>query len=367
MRTPSLILHRAILIALLISSVVAFGGEIHTATERGDFAAVTKLLLKNPKLASRKDDKEHTPLHIAAAKGYLAIVRLLLQNDSDVNARDRSDYTPLHMAAFNGNPDIVELLLENGAKPDAKAYRGLTPSDVARKRGFRGIVFLIGGKYESFGTGFFVTDDGYLVTNEHVVKGSNKVQVITKSGTNDARIVFADKTNDLALLKIDLHSAALPVATSTDVVLGATAATVGFPLPMVEGFSPKLAKGEIASLSGIRDDPRIFQISLPVLEGNSGGALLDERGNTVGVVYAGLRAAAVYALTMEMPENVNYAIKGDILLDFLNAIPEVSGKLKRPNQDTEKFVDIVKSGEISTAQVRAFVQFPWYHPKKKYP
>ena len=55
-------------------------------------------------------------------------------------------------------------------------------------------------------------------------------------------------------------------------------------------FSPKLAKGEIASLSGAGDDPRYFQISVPVQPGNSGGALVDERGN-VGVQALACRAA----------------------------------------------------------------------------
>jgi serine protease Do len=52
-------------------------------------------------------------------------------------------------------------------------------------------------------------------------------------------------------------------------------ATIGFPDPSLQGFSPKLAKGEIASLSGAGDDPRYFQISVPVQPGNSGGALVD--------------------------------------------------------------------------------------------
>ena len=61
-----------------------------------------------------------------------------------------------------------------------------------------------------------------------------------------------------------------------------TVATVGFPNIGLQGFAPKLAKGEIASLSGAGDDARYFQISVPVQPGNSGGALVDERGNVVG-------------------------------------------------------------------------------------
>jgi len=65
-----------------------------------------------------------------------------------------------------------------------------------------------------------------------------------------------------------------------------TVATVGFPDIGMQGFAPKLAKGEIASLSGAGDDPRYFQISAPVQPGNSGGALVDERGNVIGIVSA---------------------------------------------------------------------------------
>ncbi|HZM01882.1 MAG TPA: serine protease, partial [Candidatus Saccharimonadales bacterium] len=76
----------------------------------------------------------------------------------------------------------------------------------------------------------------------------------------------------------------LLIAASRSAHLGGTVATIGFPDPSLQGFSPKLAKGEIASLSGAGDDPRYFQISVPVQPGNSGGALVDERGNVIGIV-----------------------------------------------------------------------------------
>ena len=61
--------------------------------------------------------------------------------------------------------------------------------------------------------------------------------------------------------------------------LGGTVATVGFPNTGMQGFAPKFARGEIASLAGAADDARYFQISVPVQPGNSGGALVDEHGN----------------------------------------------------------------------------------------
>jgi len=117
---------------------------------------------------------------------------------------------------------------------------------------------------------------------------------------------------------------------------------------------PKLAKGEIASLSGATDDPRYFQISLPVQPGNSGGALVDERGNVVGIVSAKLDASVALAASGALPENVNYAVKSSFLLSFLESVPEVSAKLKEPNTQDEKFEDVVKSAQQAAVLVLVY-------------
>ena len=115
-----------------------------------------------------------------------------------------------------------------------------------------------------------------------------QVRLVTEAGLISAKVVKVDAANDLALLKAEGKFAPLPVVSSRAVKMGSTVATVGFPNIGLQGFAPKLAKGEIAALSGAQDDPRYFQISVPVQPGNSGGALVDERGNVVGVVAAKL-------------------------------------------------------------------------------
>ena len=137
--------------------------------------------------------------------------------------------------------------------------------------------------------------------------------------------------------------------------LGGTVATVGFPNIGLQGFAPKLAKGEIASLSGAGDDARYFQISVSRRGGsNSGGALVDERGNVVGLVSAKLSAAAALKATGALPENVNYAIKSSYLLSFLESVPEVSAKLKEPNTKERKFEDVVKDAEQAAVLVLVY-------------
>ena len=204
------------------------------------------------------------------------------------------------------------------------------------------------------GTGFFITDDGYLISNYHVVKGAAKVRLLTATGLIDASVVKVDAANDLALLKTTGKFAPLPVAASRTVKLGATVATVGFPSTGLQGFSPKLAKGEIGSLAGIQDDPCYFQISVPVQPGNSGGALVNERGNVVGVVSAKLNAATALSASGSLPENVNYAVKSSYLLSFLESVPDVSVKLKEANGKEIKFEEVVEKAKQAAVLVLVY-------------
>jgi len=203
-------------------------------------------------------------------------------------------------------------------------------------------------------TGFFISDDGYLITNYHVVKGANRVRLLTGTGLIDATVVKVDAANDLALVKATGTFSPLPVSMSKGVKLGATVATVGFPDIGLQGFSPKLSKGEIGSLAGVHDDPRYFQISVAVQPGNSGGALVDAHGNVVGIVAAKLNPSVALTATGAMPENVNYAVKSSLLLSFLESVPDVSAKIKEPNTKDEPFEDVVKSAQDAAVLVLAY-------------
>ncbi len=187
------------------------------------------------------------------------------------------------------------------------------------------------------------------MTNHHVVKDSRKVRIQTAAGFLAAEIVSVDAALDLALLKVEGSFAALPVVSSRTARLGMTVATVGFPNIDLQGFAPKLSKGEISSLSGMQDDSKQFQISVPVQPGNSGGALVDEHGNVVGVVSAQLSQKAALESSGTLAQNVNYAVKSSYVLSFLEAIPAVSNGLLAGRTEEQKFesvVDDVKSATV---------------------
>jgi TPR repeat protein len=202
------------------------------------------------------------------------------------------------------------------------------------------------------GTGFFITDDGYLLTSYHVIEDADRILLRTGAGTVPARVVASDKANDVALLKAVGKFSALPVRSSRGVKLGESVFTIGFPNVDLQGFSPKLTKGEISSLSGAQDDPRHFQISVAVQPGNSGGPIVDRHGNVVGAVEARLSDLETLRSTGSLPQNVNYALKGSVLSVLLESIPEISTKLKDPNPSGDRgFEDVVKETEGAVALV----------------
>jgi len=88
--------------------------------------------------------------------------------------------------------------------------------------------------------------------------------------------------------------------------------------------------------------------------GNSGGALVDERGNVIGIVSAKLDASTALAMSGSLPENVNYAVKSSLLLSFLESVPDVDAKLKTPNTADEKFEDVVKSAQDAAVLVLVY-------------
>jgi S1-C subfamily serine protease len=205
------------------------------------------------------------------------------------------------------------------------------------------------------GTGFFVTDDGYLLTCCHVVQDAARIAVRTKAGTFAATLVKADKANDVALLKVAGKFPALPVGSSRGVKLGESVFTIGFPNIELQGFAPKLTKGDISSLTGVQDDPREFQISVAVQPGNSGGPLVNLGGNVVGIVAAQLADIVTLETTGSLPQNVNYAVKSSVLNVLLESLPEISPKLPQANSIKDrKFEDVEKEAEGAVALVLVY-------------
>jgi serine protease Do len=168
------------------------------------------------------------------------------------------------------------------------------------------------------GTAFFISSDGKALTNAHVVKGCRRMTVSKDGRNSPANLVASDERNDLALLETNMK----PVQSAKwrfRVRQGEEIVVYGFPLTQVLASMGNVATGNITALAGIADDSRFFQISAPVQPGNSGGPLLDRNGAVVGVVVAKLNALRIAAATGDIPQNINFAIKGSVVGGFLDA------------------------------------------------
>jgi TPR repeat protein len=235
----------------------------------------------------------------------------------------------------------------------AKPRPGIGPEPWSSPRRNPGAA-LPGKNVKWTGSGFIITSQGHIITNQHVAPVGTQIKVITRFGAFAASVLKVDADNDLSLLKIDGIFIPVALSPSSKARLGATVATIGFPNTEMQGFSPKLTKGEISSLAGLKDDPNYFQISVPVQPGNSGGALFDSSGNVIGVVTAKINQKAAIASTGTIAENVNYAVKSGALLRFLESVPEVYSQLPKPSQVTKGFEDVVAEVEKSAVLILAY-------------
>lgn len=169
-------------------------------------------------------------------------------------------------------------------------------------------------------SGFFITPN-VIVTNHHVIKGASRIEIVYNNQIQiSASVIGSDEVSDLALLRVqglEGLAEALPLANSGSVRQGDRVYAVGFPLPQVMGMQAKLSEGLISATAGMRGDLRMYQISAPVQPGNSGGPLLNDRAEVVGVV-AGCLDATVMMKQGIFPQNVNYAVKSDNLYGLIH-------------------------------------------------
>ena len=173
------------------------------------------------------------------------------------------------------------------------------------------------------GTGFFVDRMGMMVTSYHVVADADQIIVYSDDGAgHKARITKASAVTDVAVLAVDYrpkHYLTLAPATSTRA--GDRVFTFGFPVVQILGSEPKFSEGAISSLSGMGNEPIFAQITVPVQPGNSGGPLVNERGEVVGVVAAVAAEREFMEAAGALPQNVNWAVRSEYVAPLIPAAP----------------------------------------------
>ncbi|MDC3248124.1 serine protease [Gammaproteobacteria bacterium] len=136
------------------------------------------------------------------------------------------------------------------------------------------------------GSGFFIGNKGYIISNEHVVSGAKFVKIITSTGREIlGEVVRTDKARDLALITVGEARIGLPLNKSSGVV-GQDVYAAGSPL--LESFNLTITKGIYSSLRVSDRGFELIQSDVQVAPGSSGGPLLDDNGNVIGVTVSGI-------------------------------------------------------------------------------
>ncbi|MGE6219421.1 S1C family serine protease [Nubsella zeaxanthinifaciens] len=193
------------------------------------------------------------------------------------------------------------------------------------------------------GTGFAISGNGYIVTAYHVVRSADSIYVQNAKGAYKVQAIYTDPVNDVAILKINDKTfeslPSLPYTIKKGMSgLGEAVFTLGFPKDDIV-----LGDGYVSSKNGINGDTLAYQVAIPVNPGNSGGPLLDNSGNIVGIING----------KENKTDGATFAVKSKYIMEALNAIPQDSlskrvsyGKksllkgLKR-NKQVEKMQDYV--------------------------
>lgn len=181
------------------------------------------------------------------------------------------------------------------------------------------------------GSSFSVSNKGYLVTNNHVIEGCQTVTVQTNKKDLEAKVIAYDRTNDLALLKADFSPTTFFGLSNRSPEILEEIYVAGFPFGYKVSKSVKVTKGIISSLAGIGNNFSHIQIDAALQPGNSGGPILDEKGNLIAVAVAKLdmmKAVEDYGV---VPENVNFGIKTSIVKNLL-----LSHSIAIPKPNTSK-------------------------------
>ena len=175
-----------------------------------------------------------------------------------------------------------------------------------------------------FGSGVIISKDGYILTNNHVIEGASKIEVILNNRENYiARLIGADPSTDLALLKIEATDlTALKMGDSETAQIGQSVLAVGNPLNLTSTVTAGIISAKSRNINILKADPQrgvfpiesFIQTDAAVNPGNSGGALVDLKGEVIGVITAIASTTGAYSgYSFAVPAKIAKKVSEDLL------------------------------------------------------
>lgn len=259
-----------------------------------------------PPVKPRKEKKSRKPiwkkvgacaLVIALVAGSCAATAAYLNFQWESRLNSQLDYYSVRISELQEQIDSssfsnseICMPADGSAMTPAQLYTSQVDSVVAISTTIQSSTYYGTSEGSSAGSGFILTEDGYVITNYHVVEDATAVEVITHDGTEyEAKVVGFDSNNDLAVLKVEATGlAAATLGSSNDLVIGDMVVAIGNPLGelastqtvgYVSGINREVSTGGVTTISMIQTDAAINP-------GNSGGPLFNMYGEIIGITTA---------------------------------------------------------------------------------
>lgn len=219
----------------------------------------------------------------------------------------------------------------------------------------------------SLGSGVIISDDGYIITNNHVIDGADKILVAMPNSNKEyeAKIIGKDAKSDLAVIKVKAKNLpSIKFAASSDLKVGDVVFAIGNPFGVGESVTQGIISALDKSGIGINDYENFIQTDASINPGNSGGALVDTRGGLIGINTAiisrtGGNHGIGFAIPSEMVKKITKTLieKGVVERGFLGvSIQDVNGDLKDvyKNQNGAVVIDIQKDSPADKAGLKVW-------------
>ncbi|WP_144395345.1 S1 family peptidase [Pleionea sediminis] len=253
---------------------------------------------------------------------------LLEASVTEKSSRDYNDPTgAFYNAAVRSSQKVIVKIL-NALKPSAEKFAATNSTSSLN---FSQLANM--DKPVSTGTAFWINGKGNLVTAAHVI---NNCLVLKAKDGDKIFDVNIDKTSqllDVAVLKTEKTSRNyLKFRLHSDFVLGEKVLTVSYPLNGLLDASPNLTFGNVSSKKALSGSLGLFQFSAPIQPGSSGGAVVSEQGEILGIVSSTLRANSLAEKGI-IPQNINFALENKFIRKFLTKNQVAYHTLKRSRKN----------------------------------
>lgn len=197
-------------------------------------------------------------------------------------------------------------------------------------------------KVAQSGSGFFINNKGYFITNNHVVEGCTQSQITFKDKSIDAQLIAIDQSLDLALLKTDVRPKEFLNLSDDPPKKLQKIYVAGYPFGKGLSDDLKFTQGIISSVKGFADNSNQIQIDAAINSGNSGGPIVNEDGDLIAVAVSGFDKSA--------SEGIGFGIKANSVINFLevNNIKYSTPSLLNFGMDSNKLNKLLEKSTVYT-------------------